>query len=132
MIHAFSYYSFHSKLLLHVVAYLTLLFESTRSHGNYIAFMCIFFVYSSPLAGVLRRLRLIIFFIQLLLLMFKHLRLPGVATYFFSTSLSPLLMYINNFFLFVFHLKYFIGSWLILHLASMANTVNQTCRQRAL
>lgn len=31
----------------------------------------------------LRRLRLIIFFIQLLLLMFKHLRLPGVATYFF-------------------------------------------------
>lgn len=34
---------------------------------------------------------------------------------------------------FLLHLKYFIGSWLLLlHSASMANTVNQTCPQRAL
>lgn len=63
----------------------------------------------------------------------------SVCAGFFALSLlSFFTLFRWTFFLFSFkcvysHLKYFIGSWLLpLHLASMANTVNQTCRQRAL
>lgn len=92
MIHAFFYYSFHLKLLLLVVAYLTLrlfLFSLRRmfflhriAHiSTCIAFICKCFVlsYSCWLLASLSlslgytQLRLIILFIQLLLMVFEHL-----------------------------------------------------------
>lgn len=92
MIHAFFYYSFHLKLLLLVVAYLTLrlfLFSLRRMFFLHriahiftcIAFICKCFVlsYSCWLLASLSlslgytQLRLIILFIQLLLMVFEHL-----------------------------------------------------------